>query len=237
LQPPSLGPHFQHAGPRRVVDIQVRGAESFERMRDVAVFLLANLSAHEPVIVDFRFRPQQAHEQLLLRHLQAEETDDPAGRGDVLRNVQHETRLPHRGSSRDDNQIAALEAARHLVDFREARRNPRDEALVFEELLDLREAVLDQISHRDKPGLDPVIRNGKDRALGFVEDQVGFLVSLVRIRQDFVRGVNQAAKRGFLLHDLRVVLDVGSAARRRRATRCTRGLPLRRVRRRAPTPL
>ncbi len=66
-----------------------------------------------------------------------------------------------------------------------------------------------RIAH--EAGLQPVVGDGEDRALGLVQDQVGFLLGLVRVGDDLVRRVDQIAKRRLLFDDARVVLDVGRA--------------------------
>ena len=63
----------------------------------------------------------------------------------------------------------------------------------------------------DEAGLQPVVGDGEDRALGLVEDQVRFLIGLVGVGEDLVRRVDQIPKRRLLLDDARVVLDVGRA--------------------------
>ena len=83
--------------------------------------------------------------------------------------------------------------------------------LCSKELLDLGEAVLDQIAHRDEAGLDAIVGDREDRALGFVENQVGVLVGFVGVGENLVRREDQRPQRRLLLDDLRVVLDVGRA--------------------------
>ena len=83
--------------------------------------------------------------------------------------------------------------------------------LVLKELLDLREAVLDQVAHGDKAGLDAVVGDREDRAFRLVENEVGFLIGLVGVRQNLVRREDQVAQRRLLFDDARVVLDVGGA--------------------------
>jgi hypothetical protein len=80
---------------------------------------------------------------------------------------------------------------------------------VFEELFDLREALLHQVPHRHEARLDAVIGDRENRTLGFVQNQIGVLIGLVRIGDDLVRRVNQRPQRCLLLDDLGVVLDVG----------------------------
>ena len=41
----------------------------------------------------------------------------------------------------------------------------------------------DELVHRDEAGLEPIVGDREDRALGLVEDQVRFLLGLVRVRQ------------------------------------------------------
>ena len=128
-----------------------------------------------------------------------------------MRDVQNQTRLPHRGAGSHDDEVTTLQPARHLVEVDEARGDACDEPLLFEQLLDLREAVLHQIAHRDEAGFQPIVGDGEDRALGLVQDQVRFLFGLVRVRDDLARRVDQISKRRLLFDDARVVLDVGRA--------------------------
>ena len=65
--------------------------------------------------------------------------------------------------------------------------------------------------HRDEAGLDAILGDREDRALRFVENQVGFLVRFVGAAENLVRREDQVAERRLLLDDLRVVLDVGRA--------------------------
>ena len=80
---------------------------------------------------------------------------------------------------------------------------------MLEQLLDFREAVVDEIAHRDEAGLQPVVGDGEDRALRLVENQLRLLIAFVGIRQDLVRRVDQIPQRRLFLDDARVVLDVG----------------------------
>ena len=182
-----------------------------ERVRDLAVLALPDLAAQQAIGVDLRLRREHAHEQRLLRHFEAEEPGHAAVRGHVLADVQHQAGLAHRRAGGDDHQVAGLQAARLAVDVVEAGRDAGDVALVLEQLLDLREALLDQLAHRQEAGLDAIVGHREDRALGVVEDEVGFLVGLVGVREDLVGRVDQRPQRRLLLDDLRVVLDVGRA--------------------------
>ena len=212
LQPPRLGAHLEDADRRRVVDEDARLGERAERVRQPAVVLLAQEPTAEPVRIDAGLGRQHAHEQLLFRHLEAEEADRHVGRrADVERDVEHEARLPHRRPRRDEHEVGRLEAGGHLVEIDETGRHAGDQALVLLQLLDRREAALHEIAQRDEAGADAIFGDGKDRALGLVEQQVRLLLGFVGLGEDLVGRVDQVAERRLLFDDARVVLDVGRA--------------------------
>ena len=95
LEPPRFRAHLQHADICRVVDEQPHAAQFFERVRDAAVVAVGDVAAHQPVAVNLRFGGEQPDEQRLLRHFEAEKADGVlALDGDMLREVEHEARLP-----------------------------------------------------------------------------------------------------------------------------------------------
>ena len=210
LEAARLRAHLEHADRRRVVDEHARLGERAERVRQLAVVLLVQVAAAKAMRVDARFGRQHAHEQLLLGHLQAEEADRLVGGGaDVLRHVQHEAGLAHRRARGHDHEIARLEAGRHFVQIVEPAGDAGDRPLALLQLLDRREAALDEVAQRHEPGADPVFRDRENRAFRLVQEEIRLLLGLVGLGQDLVGRVDQAAKRGLLLDDLRVVLDVG----------------------------
>ena len=129
----------------------------------------------------------------------------------MLGDVQHQAGLPHRRAGGDDDQVARLHAARHAVQIHEAGRHAGDELLLLEQLLDLRQALFDDLPHRDEALLGAVLRDREDRLLGFVEDRVGVVLGVPGPRRDGLARVNQRAQRGLLLDDPGVVLDVGGS--------------------------
>ena len=209
-QAPALGAHLEHADRRRVVDEDLRLAQRADRLRQPAPVALAEKPAAQPVRVDARLGGQHAEEQLLLRHFEAEHADRHVGLGaDVLRDVQHEARLPHRRTRRDDDEVRRLKPGRHLVEIGEAGRHAGDQLLARVQLLDRLEARLRQIAQRHEAVADLVVGDREDRVLGLIEDDVGVLLGLVGRRENLVRREDQAAERRLLLDDPRVVLDVG----------------------------
>ena len=209
LQPPRLGPHLEHADRRRVVDEHPRLGERAERMRQAAVVLLVQIAGAEAVGVDARLGREHAHEQLLLRHLEAEEADGHRRvRADVLRHVEHEARLPHRRAGGDHDQVAGVETRGHLVEIGETAGDAGDRALGLLQLLDGGEAALHQVAERHEPFADAILGDREDGALRLVEQQLRLLLGLVGLGQDLVRGMNQAPQRRFFFDDPRVVGDV-----------------------------
>ena len=177
-QPPALRAHFEHANRRRVVDEDFRLAQRADGLRQPAPVALAEKPSAQPVRVDAGFRGQQAQEQLLLRHLEAEQADGQIGLGaDVLRDVEHQAGLPHRRPGGDDDEIGGLQARRHLVEIREARGHAGDELLPRVQLLDGVEARLGQLAQRHEPVAHVVVGDGENRVLGLVEDDVGIVLA------------------------------------------------------------
>ncbi len=153
---------------------------------------------------------QHAQEQLLLRHFQAEHADGHVGLGaDMLGHVQDQAGLAHRRAGGDDDEVRRLQSRRHLVEVGEPGRHPGDELLAGVQLLDGVEAALRQVAQRDEAVAHLAVGDGEDGVLGLIEDDVGFLLRLVGVRQDLVRRENQTAERRLLLDDAGVVLDVG----------------------------
>ena len=76
------------------------------------------------------------------------------------------------------------------------------------ELLDELIPGVDQLAQLDEAGPETMLRDLKDRALGFVEQIVGVLLGVVRARQHVGRGLNQPPEGRLFLDDPGVVLDV-----------------------------
>src|SRR4029079_19152318 len=110
-----------------------------------------------------------------------------------------------------DDEVRRLESARHRVHVVERRLDTGDELLVLEELLDLRQALVDDLAHRHEADTGAVLGDREDRGLRVVEDGVGVVLGLPGALRDLVAGVDQRAKRRLLLDDARVVLDVGGS--------------------------
>ena len=109
----------------------------------------ADLAAHQPVVVDLRLGREHAHEQLLFRHFEAEEAGDAARRSATCC-AMLSTRLVLPIDGRAATMIRSPRWKPRVILSISVKpvRDAGDEALVLEELLDLGEALLDQIAHR-----------------------------------------------------------------------------------------
>ena len=116
--------------------------------------------------------------------------------------------FPIDGRAATSTEIRGLQAGGNRVEVDEPGRHAGDQPLVLLQLLDGAEAALHQVAERDEAGANPVLGDGKDRALRFVEQEVRLQFGLVRLDEYLVGRVYEVAKRGFLFDDPRVVFDV-----------------------------
>ena len=209
LQASCLGAHFEDADRRGVVDEDLGVVHARERGHQPVVVVFAQEPAAEAVGVHARLGRQQAHEQLFLGHLEAEDPHALARLdGAVHRHVEHEARLPHRRPGRDDDQVGRLEPRRHLIEIDKPARNARDQALVFLQLLDQFVPGVHELAERHEAGAQPMLGDLEDRPFGLVQQVVGVLFRVVGAPQDLGRRLDQPAERGLFLDDPGVVLDV-----------------------------
>ena len=166
----------------------------------------------EFVRVHARLGRQQAQQQRLLRHFQAEDGHRLAlPQRHVLGDVQRQRRLPHRRPRRKNDQLGWLQPGRFVVESGVAGGQARDAAAFAENFLEALETVLDEILDADQPGLHAVFGKLENRGLGAVEDHVRIVARRQRLLLNRRRRVNQAAQNRLFLHDARVVLDVRHA--------------------------
>ena len=87
--------------------------------RDPGEVELLEEAGAEPLRVDVGDARQQAQDELLLAHLEAEDADALALLdGGVLGDVEREARLADRRPGREDDEVALLEAGRQRVEVR-----------------------------------------------------------------------------------------------------------------------
>ena len=126
----------------------------------------------------------------------------------VARDVQRERGLPHARARRDDDQLAGLEAARHLVEIVEARRQTRERAGAVHDAFDVVEhaghLVVDVLERRAAL----LLRDVEDLRLGEIEQFVGALGLVVAGLDDLGRDADQPPLDRLVAHDARVVRHV-----------------------------
>ena len=210
LQTPRLGAELEDRKSRRIVDEQRCGAQRLGSRFKMAPLLGRETARLDIIAAQSRLGDDQTHHQLHGRHFEREESH--AGLvvdGHVAGHGEHESRLTHRRTGRDDDQVRKLPAERHAVDGHEARRHAVVGAGVLRRLLDLHQRTSQNVLGRLHRTLDMALGNLENLALG-ISDQfrdVGRLV--VRTTLNLRGGADQLALHVFLGDDLGVELDVG----------------------------
>jgi len=160
--------------------------------------------------INLGFAGEQAHDEGLSRHLQGEHGDLlPELDRRVARHVEGEGRLSHRGPRRDDEEIALLEPARHLVERAVTRGQAGEVAATIHQYLDVIDGAvdLDVEGAQGTPGL--LLAESEDLRLRRVEQLSGFLGLVVAEADDLGGDTDQAALHGLVAHDARVMYHVG----------------------------
>ena len=157
-----------------------------------------------------RLGHDESHHQLHGRHLQREEGYGSfVIDGHVARHRQHECRLSHRGTRRNDDQIGGLPSQRHAVDGHESRRHAVEGARILARLLDLRQSLGQNILGILHRTLDMPLRDLEYLALGKTYQIRHILILVVGAALDLRGRAYQLALDIFLGYDLGMELDVG----------------------------
>ena len=116
----SLRAKLKQRQSRRVVNKDGRVGEIIARRHQTLVILISKLAAAHPLRIDSPSRTQHSLHQLLLAHLKAEDHRGVPGNRHLLCNIQRKRRLPHRGTSRQDEQLTPLKTIEHFIEFAES---------------------------------------------------------------------------------------------------------------------
>ena len=157
---------------------------------------------------------QQAQDELLLAHLEAEDADDLllVDRG-VLGEVEREARLADRRSRGDEDEVGSLEARRHRVEVGEAGADAADLALVLVEVVEPVVGGMKERLQRGEARADPLLADREELLLGAVDDLADVAVLLVAEPGDPTGRADEVAQHALALDDAGVVDGVD---RRRR---------------------
>ena len=119
-----------------------------------------------------------------------------------------ERRLPHGGAGPDHDEIGRLQAGQLLVEIGVAGGQARDRLAPAEELLEVVEAVTEQLPQRGHRVDHPALGHVEDQALGVVQHLGDVLGNAVAELGDLTGHRHQPTEQGLLLDDLGVVLGV-----------------------------
>src|SRR6267143_5358392 len=170
------------------------------------------MAGAEFVGVDLRDGGDEALEEGLLGHFEAEDGDGLAGAdGDVFGEVEGQRGFSLRGTRGEDEQLGGLQAGGQLVQLDVAGGDAGDAFAFAEDFFEALEIVADDVLDGDEAGADAVFGELEDGGFGVVEDGVGAVVALEGALLNVVRGVDEIAEDGFFFDDARIVLDVGDA--------------------------
>ena len=188
LEPARPGAHVEGRNRRRVVDEDRRLGKEPRRVREALDVLRRGESAAHLLRVDLSLGAEEPLNELLLRHFEAEDRDRFAlEEPDVLRDVEREARLAHRGAPRDDDHIARVEPGGVLVEIDETAREPRDAYPRLVHALNLLEPLLEHVLDVHEPLAHPRLGDLEYLLLRGVEDGVRLAARRVGVLGDVGR--------------------------------------------------
>ena len=164
--------------------------------------------------VDVGDARQEAQDQLLLAHLEAEHADALAllDRG-VLGDVEREARLADRRPGGEDDQVALLEPGREGVEVGEPGPHAADLAAVGVQVIEPVVGVVEQRLERAEAGIDALLADREELRLGAIDGLLDLGRILVADPGDAARGADQVAQDRLALDDPGVLLDVDRGRR------------------------
>jgi len=127
---------------------------------------------------------------------------------EVRRHAETECRLPHAGTSGDDDEVAGLEPGRQSVEVAEAGGGPRDVGAGFVQGGDALEALLQQLLDVAELRGDAALRKLEDDLLGAVDENLRLARAFPTELGDLLSGGDEAAERRHLVDDARIVRRV-----------------------------
>ena len=188
-------------------------------LREGVPFFVLELRLPELLGVDVGDGADQTLGELVATHFEREDGDGQfLTYADVFCNVDGERGLAHRGTARDDDQVAALQTRKLSVEIGIARRHTRDfrALLVLVKIDDL----LGNFSNERGHGLEAALAariafvDREHDALGLIEDLRRFAsFGLQRACDHVVARTDQLSQNGLVVNDFGVAADVGSGGR------------------------
>src|SRR5712675_2666159 len=212
LQAAGFGADFEDGDGAGVVDPDGGGGDGAEGFSHAAPVFAGEMAGAEFVGVDLGYGGDEALEERLLGHFEAEDGDGlAAADADVFGEVEGERGFSLRGARGEDQQLGGLQAGGQLVQLDIAGGDAGDAFAFAEDFFEALEIVADDVLDGDEAGADAVFGELEDGRFGVVEDGVGAVFALEGALLNIVGGVDEIAEDGFFFDDARVVLDVGDA--------------------------
>ena len=173
-----------------------------------------------------RARAKQPLNKLLTAHFQAENADRQffVDRN-VLGNVHRQCGLSHARPRCDYDHLRGMHPAGHPVEFDEAGRDSSDAAFALVEFFDRLDRFHHLVLHREHLALEPVLADGENSLLHFVEKIADLVLFFVGAPHAFGGGGDDRAQNVFVANDLEIVADIGGRRHEREKTRDRRGAP------------
>ena len=174
----------------------------------------------EALGVDVGDAREQAQDELLLAHLEAEDADTLAlaDRG-VLGDVEREARLADRRASGEDHEVALLESGRQRVEIGEPGPDAADLAPVGVQVVEPVIGVMEERLERAEPRVDALLADGEEFRFRAVDRLLDLGRVLVADPSDATGRPDQVPQDRLALDDAGVLGDVDG---RRRLVRQTR---------------
>src|SRR6266436_4039091 len=212
LEAASLGADFEDGDGAGVVNPDGGGGDGAEGFGHAAPVFAGEMAGAEFVGVDLGYGGDEALEERLLGHFEAEDGDGLAGAdGDVFGEVEGQRGFSLRGTRGEDEQLGGLETGGELIELDVAGGDAGDALAFAKDFFEALEIVADDVLDREEADADAVFGELGDGGFGVVEDGVGAVFALKGALLDVVRGMDEIAEDGFFFDDARVVLDVGDA--------------------------
>ena len=213
LDASGLGANIGHRHIGTVVDDDGRGVDLGQDIADLAPIALGHLAAAHSSDIDLGLRREHAGCDFSGRHFQGED-----GAGHLVPNrrraakVEPESGLTDTGTSRDDDHLATAETCGDAVEIGEARGDAVEFPTPLAERFELIDGGTDEIGNgREVVGaLGAIDRH--DVGLSSIDDIGDLTLASLAHLGNALTGFDQAPQHCLLVHDGRVVVDVGRDA-------------------------
>ena len=127
----------------------------------------------------------------------------------MLRERQRQTGLAHRWTRRNYNEILFLKARSQRIQPAKASGHAGHYQVAVLHGLRLFQNAFGRMLDMFEALPNPLIRQGKDRVLGVIENVLRLVLFFQSFRSDFIRDLNELPQQRFSAHHFRVLRDAG----------------------------